>query len=156
MRSGAALAIVLAAVLVGAGGCGESANHADPVPVAERRADGGFPVGEPAIVEPEPVAAPPVSESNAPLLVQGEVEPPKKISGGPMGDLPPECRISFFMVRAVIDVDGRVGDVQLIKGPPCALEVARKTLAAWRFEPARLRGEPVAVYYNLSVNIHLR
>lgn len=35
-------------------------------------------------------------------------------------------------------------------------EEAVRTIKTWRFEPAKLNGEPVAVYYNLRMNFYLQ
>ncbi len=60
------------------------------------------------------------------------------------------------IVQAIIDEQGQVREVKTLKGLPLGLsEQAEKTIKRWRFEPASFQGNPVAVYYNLSVNFRL-
>jgi hypothetical protein len=62
------------------------------------------------------------------------------------------------MVRAVISKHGLVEDVRFLKKPPglCSESRVRRTLESWRFTPAQLHGEPVAVYYYMTINIGLQ
>lgn len=63
------------------------------------------------------------------------------------------------IVRAVVSRSGRVAKAQLLRSAPWpdsspALEEALvKALRGWRFEPAMLEGEPVAVYMNLTIPV---
>ena len=60
------------------------------------------------------------------------------------------------VLRAVIDEEGRVEDVEVIEGQPYGLsEAAVSAVRTWRFRPALYRGEPVAVFYILTVNFRL-
>ena len=55
--------------------------------------------------------------------------------------------------EAVIDEQGRVTDVRLLRGLPMGLD--QEALAAvrqWRFTPATLQGKPVKVYFSLTVS----
>lgn len=57
------------------------------------------------------------------------------------------------VVQAVIDERGQVTHTRVIRGLPLGLsEAAVEAISQWRFQPASLDGEPVAVYYNLTVN----
>jgi len=57
------------------------------------------------------------------------------------------------IVSAVIDVDGRVRDVQILKRLGMGLDAeAADAVAQWRFTPATLNGRPVKVLYTLTVN----
>jgi protein TonB len=63
-----------------------------------------------------------------------------------------------LVVSVVISTDGAVSEPRILEALPAptmsyaALEAVRQ----WEFEPARLDGEPVAVYYTLTVNFSLR
>ncbi|HKV07323.1 MAG TPA: TonB family protein [Thermoanaerobaculia bacterium] len=60
-------------------------------------------------------------------------------------------------VEAVIDEQGRVTDVRLLRGLPMGLD--QEALAAvrqWRFTPATLQGQPVNVYFSLTVNFRIQ
>jgi periplasmic protein TonB len=56
------------------------------------------------------------------------------------------------VVRAVIDEQGMVRDVEVVKGLGLGLDQATlDAVRQWRFSPAALHGRPVAVYYHLTV-----
>ena len=63
----------------------------------------------------------------------------------------------MVIVQAVIDKDGTVSEVDVLKGLPLGLsEAAAEAIRQWTFEPARNEeGRPVAVYYNMTVNFTL-
>lgn len=54
----------------------------------------------------------------------------------------------LVLVEAVVDSDGRLREPLVVEseGPPAFVYSALRTLSAWRFDPARLDGEPVAVF----------
>jgi protein TonB len=60
------------------------------------------------------------------------------------------------IVQAVIDEQGRVADVQVLRGLRMGLdEAAVAAIQQWRFTPALLAGKPVKVYYNLTINFQV-
>lgn len=60
------------------------------------------------------------------------------------------------ILESVIDREGRVGQVRILKGLPMGLsEKAVEAVRKWRFKPALLDGKPVPVFYNLTVNFEL-
>jgi TonB family protein len=60
------------------------------------------------------------------------------------------------IVEAIIDKDGKVTDVRLLKGQPFGLsEKAMDAVKQWTFKPATLAGKPVKVYYVLTVNFKI-
>lgn len=60
------------------------------------------------------------------------------------------------VLQAVIGIDGKARDVKVLQGLGKGLdEKAIEAVAKWTFQPATLDGEPVAVYYNLSVRFRL-
>lgn len=62
----------------------------------------------------------------------------------------------IVILEALIDHNGDVQEVKVLKGLPFGLEKsAIKTVKKWKFEPATLDGKPVAVYYNLSIKFTL-
>ncbi len=91
--------------------------------------------------------------------VGGDVQKPEKISSppAPYTREAREARIQGVVIaQAVIDEEGRVTQVKILKGLPYGLsESAAETLKTWRFKPATLNGQPVAVYYNLTMNFRL-
>lgn len=60
------------------------------------------------------------------------------------------------IVQSIIGENGRLRRIRVLKGLSHGLdESALATLCSWRFKPARLDGEPIEVYYNLTVNFTL-
>jgi protein TonB len=57
------------------------------------------------------------------------------------------------IVEAIIDEQGRVTNVRVLRGLPMGLDQAAvDAIQQWRFKPATLQGQPVKVYYTLTVN----
>jgi len=61
------------------------------------------------------------------------------------------------VVRGIVRRDGTIDDVEIIKDLPYGLgEAAREAVSQWRFRPATYRGEPIDVYYTVTVNFRLQ
>lgn len=61
------------------------------------------------------------------------------------------------IIRAVVRSDGTVERAQILKDLPRGLgESARRAVERWRFRPATYQGEPITVYYTVTVNFSLR
>jgi len=108
------------------------------------------------VIEPRE-SGPGLTSPAGPL--EGDLESPRVVEKV-MPSYPPEAREArlqgVVIVTAVIAEDGSVGEVEVLKGLPMGLsESAVEAVKQWRFEPATLDGEPVAVYYNLTINFRL-
>ena len=73
---------------------------------------------------------------------------------------PPQgiVRTGLLLLRAIVEADGSVSDVTVLRDrtqPPLGPAHA-EALRQWRFEPAKLDGQPVRVYYDISVTIDVR
>ncbi|MDY7093458.1 MAG: energy transducer TonB [Acidobacteriota bacterium] len=103
---------------------------------------------------------PPPAEPTGPIHVGGDVSAPVKISSPPpqYTEIARKARIQgVVIVQAIINKDGRVENVKVLKGLPMGLDQAAvDAIKKWRFEPATLNGKPVTVYYNLTVNFTLQ
>ena len=61
------------------------------------------------------------------------------------------------ILEAIIDVLGNVEDVKVLKGLPLGLSETAVTAASdWKFRPALRNGDPVPVFYNLTVRFSLQ
>lgn len=104
--------------------------------------------------EEEDNAAPDTPEV---MAVGGDVLAPVKLSG-PDPQYPPSLRGSrgreFIILQVIVDKRGRPGRPDVVKGGarPILLLNSLEAMKDWRFEPARLHGESVDVYYTLTVN----
>jgi len=73
---------------------------------------------------------------------------------------PPEAReekvMGIVIVETVVNEEGVVDAIKVLESPDERLtEAAVEAIKQWRFEPALCDGEPVGVYYNVTVNFHL-
>lgn len=111
-------------------------------------------------VLPLPVVAPLPPRVSVPIRVAGEVRPPERIFSPPpvYTEVARAARLQGTVVLdAVIETSGRVTDVNVLRGMPLGLsEAAVEAVSQWRFRPATLNGEPVAVIYTLTVHFELR
>ena len=61
------------------------------------------------------------------------------------------------VVRGIVRRDGSIDNVEVIQDLPQGLgEEARRAVSRWRFRPATYRGEPIDVYYTVTVNFRLQ
>jgi TonB family protein len=61
------------------------------------------------------------------------------------------------VVRGIVRRDGTIDNVEVIQNLPHGLgEEARRAVSRWRFRPATYRGEPIDVYYTVTVNFKLQ
>lgn len=103
---------------------------------------------------------PPPMEPDGPIRVGGDVTRPDKISGpNPQyTEIARKARIQgVVIVEAIIDKNGNVTNVRVLKPLPMGLDQAAvDAVENWKFKPATLNGKPVDVYYNLTVNFRLQ
>jgi len=95
-----------------------------------------------------------------PMKVGGGVLPPQKIFT-PQPVYTEEARLAriqgVVILEAIIDEKGAVQQVKVLKGLPKGLsESAVETAKRWTFKPATLDGQPVPVYFNLTVRFSLQ
>jgi TonB family protein len=61
------------------------------------------------------------------------------------------------VVRGIVRRDGTIDNVEVIKDLPFGLgDEARRAVSRWRFRPATYRGEPIDVYYTVTVNFKMQ
>ena len=102
---------------------------------------------------------PDASKTDGPIHVGGDVRKPEKVfAPAPRyTEIARKARVQgVVIVQAIIDEQGDVTDVKVLKALPMGLdEAAVETVRTWKFKPATLNGKPVEVYYNLTVNFRL-
>jgi TonB family protein len=100
--------------------------------------------------------------NDRPLRVGGPISPPRIVPGTKVQPrYTEEARATHLqgvvVLQAVIDVRGNVVDVRILKDLPFGLgEEAVKAVNQWRFTPALLAGNPVMVWFELTVKFELR
>jgi TonB family protein len=103
------------------------------------------------VVEPPPRDSPPGGDDRItpPRIVE------KSFPSYP-GDAKKERIEGVVVVQTVIAKDGSIARTRVLKGAHPSLDAAAvAAIRGWRFEPALLDGEPVAVHYNLTINFRL-
>jgi len=96
----------------------------------------------------------------APVNVEGEVQPPVK-PDAPFPVYPRAIRDAGvedqLVIQTIILEDGSVDGICVLKSRiPALAHQAAQALETWTFEPATIDGEPVAAYFNLTVDFKLR
>jgi protein TonB len=93
------------------------------------------------------------------MRVGGDVKAPTAVNRVQPNytDVARNAKVSgVVIVEAVIDRNGNVDQVKVIKGLPMGLsEEAEKAVRKWKFKPGTLNGQPVDVIFNLTVNFQL-
>lgn len=105
------------------------------------------------VLEPKP-------SSSAPQHVVEGITPPRVIHRArPLyTEEARKLRIQGVVIlQAVIETDGTISNVKVLKGLPEGLsEAATEAIRQWTFQPALdPDGKPVRVYYNLTINFRL-
>jgi protein TonB len=98
--------------------------------------------------------------SEGPLRVGGDVKAPvvvKRVEPN-YNDVARKAHVQgVVIVEAIIDKNGNVDKVKLLKGLSMGLnEAAEEAVKQWKFKPGTLNGEPVDVIFNLTVNFTLQ
>lgn len=60
------------------------------------------------------------------------------------------------VIRGIVRSDGTIDNLEVIKDLPYGLgDAAREAVNRWKFRPATYKGEPIDVYYTVTVNFRL-
>jgi TonB family protein len=116
------------------------------------------PINIPAPPPVTPVESEPVSRVYAAVPVGGtQPEELERV----IPRYPTEARragvAGAVVIRGIVRRDGTIDNVEILKDLPYGLgEAAREAVSRWRFRPATYRGEPIDVYYTVTVNFRLR
>ena len=138
----------------------ESTTRIDPAPgivAGVERGEGGVvPLGavERAPVPP-PAADPP---AQGPIRLHSGIVPPRKIVNVPpvYPALARSAHIQGVIVLdAVIDTDGTVTAVRVLRPLPILDEAAVEAVRQWKYTPALANGRPVAVVMTVTINFSL-
>lgn len=101
----------------------------------------------------------PAQNPDGPIQVGGDVKAPVKVYDPQpeYTEIARKARIQgVVIVQVIIDEEGNVTSAKILKGLPMGLDqTALEAVEQWRFEPAKLHGKPVSVYYNLTLNFTL-
>ncbi len=119
-------------------------------------------LGPPEVPVPGPPSPPPVPEKKTAAQVfrvgQG-VREPKRIAGAPpeYPSLARSVRVQGVVIlEAVIDAQGTIGQVKVLKSVPLLDEAAVAAVKGWRYTPTLLNGVPVSVLMTITINFTLQ
>jgi TonB family protein len=140
-------------------------SSADPAPTLTDTASTSVPdtaSAEPPLTEPEPVPEPaPVERTTGvySAVPSGGTQPEEIDRVVPR--YPAAARRmnvqGAVVVRGIVRRDGTIDNLEVIKDLPGGLgDEARRAVSRWRFRPATYRGEPIDVYYTVTVNFRLQ
>ncbi len=103
-------------------------------------------------------AAAPGSVPAAPGAEGGRIDPPK-LASSPSAIYPAMARNSniegVVVVDALVDASGTVTQAQAVSGPTLLRQAAADSVRSWKYQPAKLNGQPIAVHTQVSVDFHL-
>jgi periplasmic protein TonB len=104
------------------------------------------------------VAAPPPPPKQQRIKLGGQVVAAKLLAQ-PQPVYPPlarQARIQGNVVlHAIIDKDGRVGELQVVSGHPLLVQAALEAVKNWRYQPTQLNGDAVEVDTTITVTFVL-
>ena len=127
----------------------------------------GGDVGEPHEATPTPPTPPVIPAPPAPIapVARGPVQlpenasPPEPEAGNASPEYPASARASgvqaTVIARIVVNDDGSVGRVEILRGHPDFNAAVEAALRHWRYRPARVDGHPLAVFQVVRVPFRL-
>jgi TonB family protein len=123
-------------------------NSAEPPPLVEIQAnesEGGKGLLDVSTSAPTPPAT----------SVGGQIEAPKLVSS-PSPVYPPnalrEQVQGIVVIDALIDETGKLAGMKVVSGPAALTQAAMDALRTWKYEPARLNGQPIAAHTQVNIN----
>jgi protein TonB len=134
------------------------------VPEPETSADARVPGGVPASIDGaglgiQPEAPPPPPPPVTPVRITSDLRRPAKIKDvmPVYPDIAMRARVAGMVIlEAVIDAEGRVVNVKVLRSVPMLDQAAIDAVRQWEFTPTRLNGVPVPVVMTVTVNFTLR
>jgi len=93
------------------------------------------------------------------IALPEDAEPPAPMTTNQKPDYPQEAkaagRESMVVLKIVVQVDGTVGKVDVVRGEEPFLSAAIQAVKAWTYEPAKYQGKPIAVYRIIQMPFRL-
>ena len=86
-------------------------------------------------------------------------QPPRLLPGATVPSYPAAARADrktgTVVLKAIVYADGTVGDVRVLDGDEPFVAAALAAVRSWRYDPARLNGQPIAVYREIRIPFKL-
>ncbi len=107
---------------------------------------------------PAPVVA--SAGLSGPINLPEDAEPAEPNEDNGMPEYPESARTigqeSVVILKVVIESDGRVGRIQVMKGEEPFLAAALNAVKSWTYEPAKLDGKAISIYKIIKLPFRLR
>lgn len=104
------------------------------------------------------VAAP--TRAAGPISLPEEAEPPEPADDNAQPEYPESARASGqeakVVLKVVVELDGHVGRVVVLKGQEPFVSAAIAAVKAWTYKPATLDGQPLVVFKIVNITFALR
>jgi protein TonB len=114
--------------------------------------------GDRSVGPPPATAEPKKSQPVGPVRVGGAVAESKLVQKVlPIyPQLAKSARVDGVVeFSAVINKEGRIENLRLVRGHPLLVNAAREAVSQWRYQPTLLNGQPVEVITNITVHFRL-
>ncbi|WP_164011324.1 TonB family protein [Pyxidicoccus trucidator] len=96
----------------------------------------------------------------APINLPESATPPEPLESNLIPEYPSEARSKgqegLVILKGVVEVDGRVTQLKVMRGDEPFASAALAAVKAWRFRPAVVSGQPTAVYRIFKVPFRLK
>ena len=93
------------------------------------------------------------------IALPDDAEPPAPMTTNQKPEYPQEARAagreSMVVLKIVVQADGTVGKVEVVRGEEPFLSAAIAAVKAWTYEPAKYQGKPIAVYRIIQMPFRL-
>lgn len=119
-------------------------------------------VGSAAVPDEDDSPAPVVAKagSSGPVNLPEDADPPEPSEDNAQPEYPEAARTTGQEARVVLKIvverDGHVGRIQVLKGEEPFVTSALSVVKTWKYEPAQMDGEPIAVFKIVNITFSLR
>jgi protein TonB len=98
--------------------------------------------------------------ATGPVNLPEEAEPPEPDEENAAPEYPEAARATGqearVVLKVVVEKSGTIGRIQVLKGEEPFVSSALAAVKSWRFTPATLDGQPIAVFLTIPVKFSLR
>jgi protein TonB len=130
------------------------------------------PTGEPVVLAVAPgsgggdfggattAAEPSTPRRPEPIHLPDSAAPPRPLASNRPPEYPEESRASgregLVILKIIVDVEGRVTVVSVLRGEEPFASAAIRAVQTWRYRPATLDGSPISIYRTLKLPFRIR
>jgi protein TonB len=95
-----------------------------------------------------------------PVNLPENAQPPRELSSNASPEFPADARRrgqeGMVILKIVVDADGRVSAVKVMRGDEPFVAEAVRAVKRWRYEPARLDGQAISVFRIVKIPFRLK